>query len=165
MARSVRFHPQADQEAEGAVQWYRERSLMAAAGFVAELSHVIQKVAESPETMAAPHSEHKAVHLSRLSLQPYLPSHATRSHCRRSRAREAENRDIGNPGKTSRRRSAPAFCFKSWWATLTAEPAVNVTRCDVIAVESGTLAADGQPAPGGSSAPGVFFFTSGFFPP
>ena len=49
MARSVRFHPQADQEAEGAVQWYRERSLMAAAGFVAELSHVIQKVAESPE--------------------------------------------------------------------------------------------------------------------
>ena len=49
MARRVRFHPKADQEAEGAVQWYRERSPMAAAGFVAELSYAIQQVAETPE--------------------------------------------------------------------------------------------------------------------
>jgi len=40
--------------------------------------------------MAALHSEHKAVYLSRLSLQPYLPSDTKGSHCRRSRAREAK---------------------------------------------------------------------------
>ena len=49
MARSVRFHPEADQEAEGALKWYHQRSAMAAAGFVAELSHAIQQVAETPE--------------------------------------------------------------------------------------------------------------------
>ena len=49
MAHNVRFHPEADQESEGAVQWYRERSAMAAAGFVAELSHAVQQVAETPE--------------------------------------------------------------------------------------------------------------------
>jgi len=49
VARKVRFHPEAAQEAEGAVQWYRQRSSKAAAGFVAELSHAIQQVAETPE--------------------------------------------------------------------------------------------------------------------
>ena len=47
--------------------------------------------------MAALHSEHKAVHLSRLSLQPYLPSDATGSHCRRSGAREAKTGVLGIP--------------------------------------------------------------------
>src|SRR3972149_265601 len=72
VARRVRFHPQADQEAEGAVQWYRERSPMAAAGFVAELSPPIQQVAETPERWPR-YIANKAVYLSRLSLQPYLP--------------------------------------------------------------------------------------------
>jgi len=49
VAGKIRFHPKAEQEAEGAVQWYRERSTMAAAGFVAELSHAVQQVAETPE--------------------------------------------------------------------------------------------------------------------
>ena len=44
----VRFHPDAVEEAEAAKLWYAERSRMAALGFVNELSHAVEKVAESP---------------------------------------------------------------------------------------------------------------------
>ncbi len=50
MAHSVRFHPEAAEEVEAATDWYRERSAEAAAGFVAELNHAIERVAELPET-------------------------------------------------------------------------------------------------------------------
>ncbi len=50
MAHSVRFHPEAAEEAEAAADWYRARSAEAAAGFVAELNHAIERVAELPET-------------------------------------------------------------------------------------------------------------------
>ena len=62
---------------------------MAAAGFVAELSHAIQQVAETPERWPR-YIANKAVYLSRLSLRPYLPSDTKGSHCRRGRAREAK---------------------------------------------------------------------------
>jgi plasmid stabilization system protein ParE len=50
VVHSVHFHPEAAQEVHGAVEWYRERSAEAAAGFVAELNHAIDQVAELPET-------------------------------------------------------------------------------------------------------------------
>lgn len=50
MVHSVRFHPEAAQEIHEAVEWYRARSPEAAAGFVAELNHAIEQVAELPET-------------------------------------------------------------------------------------------------------------------
>lgn len=50
MAHSVRFHPGAAEEAEASVDWYRQRSSEAAAGFVAELEHAVEQVAELPET-------------------------------------------------------------------------------------------------------------------
>ena len=53
MAHSVRFHPEAAQEVQGAVDWYRERSVEAAAGFVAELNYAIEQVAELPDTWPA----------------------------------------------------------------------------------------------------------------
>lgn len=50
MALSVRFHPEAAEEAQASVDWYRARSAEAAAGFVAELDYAIERVAELPET-------------------------------------------------------------------------------------------------------------------
>ena len=50
MARSVRFHPEAAQEAAAASDCYRERSRQASVGFIAELNHAIQQVTELPET-------------------------------------------------------------------------------------------------------------------
>ena len=50
MALSVRFHPEAAEEAQASADWYRERSVEATAGFVAELDYAIQRVAELPET-------------------------------------------------------------------------------------------------------------------
>jgi toxin ParE1/3/4 len=47
---SVRFHPEAAEETQAAVDWYRRRSSDAAAGFVAELDHAIERIAELPET-------------------------------------------------------------------------------------------------------------------
>lgn len=48
-ARSVEFHPQADLDAEGAQQWYAQRSVVAAHAFVAELIASIESIAEAPE--------------------------------------------------------------------------------------------------------------------
>jgi len=53
VALRVRFHPEAAQEVDGAVDWYRERSADAAAGFVAELDYAIEQVTELPETWPA----------------------------------------------------------------------------------------------------------------
>ncbi len=50
MAHSVRFHPEAAEETQAVTDRYRERSAEAAAGFVAELNHAIERVAELPET-------------------------------------------------------------------------------------------------------------------
>jgi plasmid stabilization system protein ParE len=47
---SVRFHPEAAEETQAAVDWYRRRSSDAAAGFVAELDYAVERIAELPET-------------------------------------------------------------------------------------------------------------------
>ncbi len=46
--RSVRFHPEAEQEAQRAFQWYNERSASAARAFLADLDHAILRVTEAP---------------------------------------------------------------------------------------------------------------------
>ncbi|MFQ5744589.1 MAG: type II toxin-antitoxin system RelE/ParE family toxin [Acidobacteriota bacterium] len=48
-APTYRFHPDAVREAEGARDWYAERSLRAAAGFLEELDRGIVSVVEAPE--------------------------------------------------------------------------------------------------------------------
>jgi toxin ParE1/3/4 len=53
VALSVRFHPEAAEEAQASVDWYRARSAEAAAGFVAELDYAIEQVAELPETWSS----------------------------------------------------------------------------------------------------------------
>jgi plasmid stabilization system protein ParE len=42
------FHPEALEEAEAAFRWYRERSPLTAARFVAELNQVIDRILEAP---------------------------------------------------------------------------------------------------------------------
>lgn len=44
----VEFHPAALSEAEEAQAWYAERSLIAAASFLRELSVAVQRAAEAP---------------------------------------------------------------------------------------------------------------------
>jgi plasmid stabilization system protein ParE len=44
----VRFHPLAAEEIEEAQAWYEERSLLAAAGFLQELSGAVRRIGEAP---------------------------------------------------------------------------------------------------------------------
>lgn len=44
----VSFHPLARDEAEEAQAWYEERSVLAAAGFLSELSQALRRIAEAP---------------------------------------------------------------------------------------------------------------------
>ena len=46
---SVEFHPDAIAEAHHAVQWYLERSELAAAAFVSELDLAVEHIQEAPE--------------------------------------------------------------------------------------------------------------------
>jgi plasmid stabilization system protein ParE len=45
----VRFHPTADDELLEATTWYVERSSTAAVGFVREIEHALERIAEAPE--------------------------------------------------------------------------------------------------------------------
>ena len=45
----VRFHPEAEQELVEHEAWYRQRSEVAAHGFLLEVEHAIAAVAEAPE--------------------------------------------------------------------------------------------------------------------
>jgi plasmid stabilization system protein ParE len=48
----VRLHPLADEELLSATNWYLARSQTAAAGFVRELEHAMQRIGEAPERYA-----------------------------------------------------------------------------------------------------------------
>jgi plasmid stabilization system protein ParE len=49
LARSrVVFHPDTVREVEEARDWYRERSAKAEDGFVAELNHAVEQIADAP---------------------------------------------------------------------------------------------------------------------
>jgi len=52
----VSFHPAADAEVEHAQAWYEERSVLAAAGFLQELTRAIQRLRLTPELY--PPAEH-----------------------------------------------------------------------------------------------------------
>ena len=90
MALRVRFHPEAAQEVDGAVDWYRERSADAAAGFVAELDYAIEQVTELPETWPA-YKENTRRYVFRV-LQSCLPPRRRRNYDRCRRSREAQAR-------------------------------------------------------------------------
>jgi toxin ParE1/3/4 len=47
--RSVRFHPQAADEAQRAYDWYDARNPSAAHAFAADLEHAIDRVTDAPE--------------------------------------------------------------------------------------------------------------------
>lgn len=49
----VRFHEAAAAEYEAAVNWYFERSQLAASKFASELSRAIEKIAEAPDRWPA----------------------------------------------------------------------------------------------------------------
>ena len=45
---SVEFHPEAQAELTAATEWYLERSVTAAANFVAEVEHAVKQIGEAP---------------------------------------------------------------------------------------------------------------------
>src|SRR5689334_2005124 len=49
MRRSVRFHPGALQDADGAAGWYAERSIRTGLRFLNELERLIDVIADSPQ--------------------------------------------------------------------------------------------------------------------
>jgi plasmid stabilization system protein ParE len=63
----VSFHPRARDEVEEAQAWYEERSLLAAAGFLHELSQALQRIVE------APHRYPIAMHGTRRTLVERFP--------------------------------------------------------------------------------------------
>ena len=62
-----RFHPAAAAEVEAAVQWYAERSPVAARAFAAEVSTCVERVGEAPERWP------RYVHGTRRYLLPHFP--------------------------------------------------------------------------------------------
>jgi plasmid stabilization system protein ParE len=46
---SLRFHPAADEELLEATEWYLERSVVAAAGFIREVEAALARISEAPE--------------------------------------------------------------------------------------------------------------------
>ena len=63
----IRFHPAAAAEVEAAVQWYAERSPIAADAFVAEVNTCVERVREAPERWP------RYVHGTRRYLFPHFP--------------------------------------------------------------------------------------------
>ena len=49
----VSFHPRARDEVEEAQSWYEERSLLAAAGFLHEISVAVRRIREAPNRYPA----------------------------------------------------------------------------------------------------------------
>jgi plasmid stabilization system protein ParE len=47
--RQIDVHPEAVAEARAAAEWYRERSVLAADAFLAELDCAVERIAESPD--------------------------------------------------------------------------------------------------------------------
>jgi hypothetical protein len=69
---SVRFHPQAIEEAEAAQRWYGERSRIAASAFTAELSHAVDMVVEAPDRWPRSPGDTRRYVLTRFPLQSRL---------------------------------------------------------------------------------------------
>lgn len=69
MALPVRLHPKALEEAEAAVSWYRERSHLAAIGFLDELDLAISQMANNPSGCALFEGTTRRILLTRF---PYM---------------------------------------------------------------------------------------------
>ncbi len=63
----IEFHPEAVDDVEAAQEWYMERSFVAAHAFLAELSHAVTLVKESPDTWP------KHIHSTRRYVFPTFP--------------------------------------------------------------------------------------------
>lgn len=63
----ISFHPAAGAEVDVAVQWYAERSPVAARAFAAEVNACVERVAEAPERWP------NYVHGTRRYLFPHFP--------------------------------------------------------------------------------------------
>ena len=50
---TLEFHPDADAEAESAVDWYVERSIAAAEGFLDELERAMEQIRDAPDRWAS----------------------------------------------------------------------------------------------------------------
>lgn len=61
----LEFHPEAEAEYQAAINWYRSRSLQAAARFVAEVERVSEKIGEQPELYAKDEDGNHSVLLRR----------------------------------------------------------------------------------------------------
>jgi toxin ParE1/3/4 len=71
----VRFHPAAAAEADRAQAWYEERSALAAAGFLQELTRAIQRIRVAPERYpAAEHGTRRII----LEQYPFAVSYLMR---------------------------------------------------------------------------------------
>ena len=53
----IEFHPSALEEAESAQLWYADRSKAASKAFVAELTHAVNKITESPNRWPKYHKD------------------------------------------------------------------------------------------------------------
>jgi plasmid stabilization system protein ParE len=51
--KPVEFHPEAADEVEASAKWYRKQSPKAAVGFIRELEHAIDMIAEAPQRWPA----------------------------------------------------------------------------------------------------------------
>jgi plasmid stabilization system protein ParE len=67
----VSFHPRAWEEVEAAQAWYEERSLLAAAGFLHELSVAIRRIREAPQRHARARHGTRRVLLERFPFDVY----------------------------------------------------------------------------------------------
>jgi plasmid stabilization system protein ParE len=63
----IRFHPAAAAEVEAAMQWYAERSPVAARAFAAEVNACVERVREAPDRWP------RYVHGTRRYLFPHFP--------------------------------------------------------------------------------------------
>ena len=61
----VSFHPRANEEVDEAQAWYEERSLLAAAGFLQELSSAVRRIGEAPNRYPVALHETRRVVLER----------------------------------------------------------------------------------------------------
>jgi toxin ParE1/3/4 len=68
---NVEFHPAALQEVEDAQAWYEERSLVAAAAFLRELSAAIRRLRDAPDRHASAEAGTRRVLLHRFPFTIY----------------------------------------------------------------------------------------------
>jgi plasmid stabilization system protein ParE len=67
----VSFHPRARDEVEAAQAWYEERSLLAATGFLHEISVAVRRIGEAPQRYPVAESGTRRILLDRFPFNVY----------------------------------------------------------------------------------------------